>query len=83
MRVTATELRQNLYRILDQALETGETIEIRRKRGVLHIVPEQRTSVWNRLEVHDVFPEGASPDIDHPWSELWDGEPELYDDSAS
>ena len=50
---------------------------------MLRIVPEQGATVWDRLEVHDVFPEGASPDIDQPWSELWDGEPELYDDSSS
>ncbi len=83
MNMTATELRQNLYRILDQALETGETVEIRRKRGVLRIVPERSASVWDRLEVHDVFPDGASSDIDQPWASLWDGEPELYDDSSS
>ena len=58
-------------------------IEIRRKRGVLHIVPEPRPSVWDSLERHDVFPDGAFADIDQPWPELWDGEPELYDDSLS
>jgi len=59
------------------------TIEIRRKRGVLHIVPKPRPSVWDRLEPHDVFPDGASSDIDQSWPELWDGEPERYDDSSS
>jgi len=39
MKLTATELRQNLYKILDHALETGETVEIRRNRGVAALVP--------------------------------------------
>ena len=40
MAVSATQLRQNIYALLDEALETGKPIEIERKGKVLRIVPE-------------------------------------------
>lgn len=41
MKVSATALRQNIYGILDEALETGEVIEVERKGRILKIVPEE------------------------------------------
>lgn len=40
MKVSATTLRQNIYGILDEALETGEIVEVERKGRILKIVPE-------------------------------------------
>lgn len=40
MKVSATALRQNIYGILDEALETGEIVEVERKGRILKIVPE-------------------------------------------
>jgi hypothetical protein len=40
MAVSATQLRQNIYAILDEALATGKPIEIERKGKVLRIVPD-------------------------------------------
>ena len=37
--ITATQLRANVYRILDQVLETGEALEVTRGRSKLLIVP--------------------------------------------
>jgi prevent-host-death family protein len=73
MKVTATELRQNLYRIIDTVLETGEPVEVARKGGTVRIVPDRKASIWDRLEVHDVI----AGDIEKPWDGVWDGEPEL------
>ncbi|MFP4012436.1 MAG: hypothetical protein ACLFUM_12100 [Spirochaetaceae bacterium] len=73
MKVTATELRQNLYRILDTVLETGEPVEVARKDGTVRIVPDKKTTIWDRLEVHDVI----AGDIEESWDGIWDGEPEL------
>ncbi|MDF2530179.1 MAG: hypothetical protein K0Q57_1059 [Gammaproteobacteria bacterium] len=39
--ITATELRGNLYQLLDQVLATGEPLEIKRHGQVLKIIPEQ------------------------------------------
>lgn len=42
MTFTATQLRQDIYKILDQVLETGEPVEIERKGRRLKIVAEER-----------------------------------------
>jgi hypothetical protein len=41
MVVTASELRMNIYRLLDQVLETGVPLEIERKGRTLQIVAEE------------------------------------------
>lgn len=38
--VTASQLRQDVYRLLDHVLETGEPLEIRRKGKILRVVPD-------------------------------------------
>jgi prevent-host-death family protein len=73
MKVSVTELRQNLYRIIDTVLETGEPVEVARKGGTVRIVPDKKASIWDRLEVHDVI----AGDIEESWHGIWDGEPEL------
>jgi len=41
MTLTASKLRQNIYRILDQVAETGVPVEIVRRRRRLKIVPAE------------------------------------------
>src|SRR5699024_34212 len=38
--VTASELRKNVYRLIDRTLETGEPLEIRRGGRTLRLVPD-------------------------------------------
>ena len=40
MKITASKLRENVYNILDHALETGVPVEVERKGRILKIVPE-------------------------------------------
>jgi len=71
MAITATRLRQNLYRILDDVLEKGVPVEIERKGEKLKIVPEKPVSKWDRLEAHDAI-NGDPEDIVHiDWSGEW------------
>ena len=51
--ITASALRQNIYAILDEALETGVPVEIQRKGKILRIVPEVKPSKLARLKNHD------------------------------
>ena len=44
MAITASKLRENIYRILDQAIETSVPVEISPKGAILRIVPEKRGS---------------------------------------
>ncbi len=79
MPVTASELRANIYRLLDQVLETGEPLEIERNGRRLRVVPDQRPSKLDRLVPHPGTVVGDLEDIIHmDWSVYWDydaGEP--------
>jgi hypothetical protein len=73
MTISATKLRQNLYNILDRALETGVPVEVERKGKILRIVPEKVTPKWDRLEPHDLV-NGDPEDLVHiDWSSEWRG----------
>jgi len=49
MIVKVTELRKNIYSILDRVLESGEAIQIERNGRVLTIEPDKRPSKLSRL----------------------------------
>ncbi len=74
MKITATRLRENLYNILDEILETGRPVEIERKGKLLRIVPEKPTSIFDRLEDHPDTIVGDPDDLVHiDWSSTWKG----------
>ena len=50
MKVTATQLRQDIYGILDRVLKTGVPVEITRRGRVLRIVPDHTPSKLDRLK---------------------------------
>lgn len=71
MSVTASELRQNIYRLLDQVIETGIPLEINRKGKILKIITEAPKSKMSRLKYRNII-EGNPDDIVHlDWSEEW------------
>jgi hypothetical protein len=75
MRVTASKLRENIYALFDEALETGNSIEVVRKGKILTIPPEQRPSKLARLKKRKSILSGDPEDIVHmdwlkEWSEL-------------
>ena len=52
MTITATKLRQNLYRILDEIIDSGIPVRINRKGEILKIIPEKKKSKFERLTEH-------------------------------
>jgi antitoxin (DNA-binding transcriptional repressor) of toxin-antitoxin stability system len=74
MPISASALRGNVYRILDQVLETGVPVEVSRKGKLVKIVAEQRPSKLNRLKKRPYplrDPESiVHMDWLHEWSEL-------------
>jgi antitoxin (DNA-binding transcriptional repressor) of toxin-antitoxin stability system len=71
MRVTASKLRENIYGMLDQALETGVPIEVVRKGKVLKIVPETQPDRLARLKKRKCII-GDPEDIVHmDWLSEW------------
>jgi antitoxin (DNA-binding transcriptional repressor) of toxin-antitoxin stability system len=71
MKVTASHLRQNIYAILDEALETGVPVEIERKGRLLRIVPERKPSKLDRLKKRNRVVGDPEDFIHIDWSKEW------------
>jgi len=71
MQITASKLRENIYRILDEASATGTPIEVVRKGTVLRIVPEKRASKLDRLKKRTGFDGDPDDIIEMDWLKEW------------
>lgn len=72
MPVTTSKLRENIYRILDQVLETGVPVEIERRGKILKIVPAETPKKLDNLIDRRDFVQGDPEDIVHlDWSSAW------------
>lgn len=74
MPMTATELRGNLYQVLDEVLATGRPVEIQRSGRLLRIVAVQRTFSFDQIERRPATVAGDPDDLVHiDWSSEWKG----------
>jgi hypothetical protein len=71
MTIKATQLRQNLYKLLDNILETGQPLEIERNGKILRIAPTEPTSKFDLLEKHNTIRGKPEDLLGLDWSELW------------
>ena len=71
MRVTASALRADIYRILDQALTTGVAVEVVRKGRVIRIVPDRPVSKLNRLTKRRAYRGDPDEIISMHWLQEW------------
>lgn len=72
IRITASKLRENIYRILDEAIATGTPVEVVRKGRVLRIAPENHVSKLSRLKKRPRAFKGNPDDvIGLDWSKEW------------
>lgn len=72
MTLTPTELRKNLYRILDDVLSSGTPVEIERNGRIVRLVPDVATGSLDALEAHPGFVVGDPEDLVHvDWSSTW------------
>jgi prevent-host-death family protein len=74
MKITASKLRENIYKVLDQVIETGVPVEIERRGRSLRIVPgdESPRSKLARLEPRPKVIVGDPEDLVHlDWSTEW------------
>ncbi|MBE9204894.1 type II toxin-antitoxin system Phd/YefM family antitoxin [Synechocystis salina LEGE 06099] len=69
--ITPTELRQNLYNLLDQVLETGIPLEISRKGKRLRIAPVE---TLDKLQCLVSRPEVINGDPEDLVALSWEGE---------
>ena len=74
MSVTASVLRSNIYKMLDDILKTGIPLQIERKGELLEVVPVGRPGKIKKLIKHDCL-EGDPESIVHlNWSEEWNND---------
>jgi prevent-host-death family protein len=72
MPITASRLRANVYRVLDEVLETGTPVEIERRGKRLRIVPAEPRSKLDRLVKRPGFFKVDPESIVHlDWSGEW------------
>ncbi len=72
MPMTASQLRQDIYRALDQVIETGIPLEIERKGKILRIVPEEPRKKLDNLKRRDGYLLCDPEEIVHmDWSQEW------------
>ena len=71
MAITASTLRGNVYRLLDEVLESGQPLEIERKGSLLKIIPEDRPSKMSRLIEHRCVQGDLQSIVHIDWSDEW------------
>ena len=71
MKVTASKLRENIYNILDQALETGVPVEVERKGRILKIVPQHKPSKLDKLKKRDCIVGDPESIVHMDWLNEW------------
>lgn len=72
MSITVTALRANLYRLIDQVIETGEPLTIERNGQQVVIARSPVESKLAQLVSRPDFVKGDPADIVHiDWSDQW------------
>jgi hypothetical protein len=71
MALTASKLRENIYRILDRILETGVPVDVRRKGRTLRIIPMDPPSRIARLERRSYLLADPEEIVHLDWSREW------------
>ena len=72
MAMTASKLRQDIYRILDRVLETGEPVIVERNGRRLRISADETPSRLDSLVRRPEVVIGDSDDLVHlDWSDEW------------
>jgi PHD/YefM family antitoxin component YafN of YafNO toxin-antitoxin module len=83
MQLNPTELRKNLYQLLDQVLDSGEPIIINRKgrelvisekkrKGIYQIMDERETYTKEKSETELKALEALDEDWEEKWKKKWD-----------
>ena len=70
-RMTASRLRQDVYRILDEVLATGVPVEIERRGRLLRIVPVEPPSRIRELPRRPYLRTEPEEIVHTDWSEEW------------
>lgn len=73
MKLSVSSLRANIYRILDQVLKTGKSIEIVCKGRIVRISPVEPVGRLALLEKRDIIKGDPEELVHMDWSKEWKG----------
>lgn len=72
MSITPTNLRKDIFNILDTLYDSGEVLEINRNGHIFKLIPPKKESKLDRLISHNDAVIGDSDDfISYDWSGEW------------
>ena len=71
MPISTSKLRQDIYRILDEILASGEPVEIERKGRRLRIVPVAQPPRLERMPRRDYLKGDPEEIVEIDWSSEW------------
>ena len=71
MAIKVSALRENIYRILDEVLETGLPVEIERRGKILRIAPAETRSKLDNLRPRPYLLTDPEELVHLDWSEEW------------
>lgn len=72
MKLNIINVRANLYKIIDQVIETGTPVEIERKGQTVKIIPLKKCGKLANLRPHPGTIMGNPEDLVHmDWSDYW------------
>lgn len=71
MKLNASSLRQDIYRVLDRILETGVPVEIERKGRLLRIVPVEPAGKLANLRARSYLKVDPEEIVHVDWSDEW------------
>jgi hypothetical protein len=71
MVLSASALRQDLYKRLDNVLRTGIPLEIKRRKGRLRIIPVHKKSKLSNLKKRNVIKCDLEELVHIDWSKEW------------
>jgi antitoxin (DNA-binding transcriptional repressor) of toxin-antitoxin stability system len=71
MKITASKLRENIYSVLDEAIRTGQTVDIVRKGQIVRLVPPRKRSKLSRLRKRPCLLCDPQEIVETDWSSEW------------
>ena len=71
MTITATQLRKNIYKVIDRVAATGVPVTVTRKGQCVLLVPFKNRSRMSRLKKRDVIKCLPEALVHMDWSKAW------------
>ena len=69
--IKASQLREDIYNLLDRVIETGAPLEIKRKGRTLKIVLEKKSGKLVNLKKREVMSMPPDSYVHMDWSKQW------------